>query len=230
MKAEDIARKAESFVGCSRSAVNCAGTHAWCANFVSEVLKRCNIDMYDLSCSSMYKKMSASDDWSEPDSNPCRGDVIFFDWDHIAEARPLDHIGIITAFDGNTITYINGNGNSSEYVTRQTIPFTSSSIAYWMRFVGDAKKPPDKTPAETETVKNGEFSLILRTLKKGMKGNDVKALQRLLFADGYGIGAAGDDGDFGTCTEKAVLEYQRVHKLEVDGIAGRQTFSELLKS
>lgn len=226
MKAEDIAKKAESFIGRSRNQVNCGGTHAWCANFVSEVLKQCGIGMYDLSCTSMQKRMSASDDWGEPDDDPRRGDVLFFDWDHIAEAKPLDHVGIITAFDGKIITYVNGNGNSSEFVTRQTIPYTSGSIAYWMRFVGDISEPPD---AKEET-ESGNFTIALRTLKKGMKGNDVKALQRLLFSDGYGIGAAGDDGDFGKCTEKAVCEYQRVHKLEVDGIAGKQTFSELLKS
>lgn len=225
MKSEDIAKKAEAFIGYSRNDVGCAGVHAWCANFVSEVLKQCCIDMYDLSCSSMQKRMSASSDWSEPEDNPRRGDVIFFDWDHIAEARPLDHVGIVIACDGNTVTYINGNGNSSEFVTKQTISLASNCIAYWMRYIGDEKKPPDETLSETDNT----FSLNIRVLKKGMKGSDVKALQRMLFMDGYSIGTAGDDGDFGNCTEKAVMNYQSDHKLDVDGIAGKQTFSELLK-
>jgi len=73
------------------------------------------------------------------------------------------------------------------------------------------------------------FSITLRTLKRGMKGKDVKALQRLLFADGYSVGASGDDGDFGSNTEKAVINYQKRHKLTPDGIAGKDTFTELFK-
>ena len=62
-----------------------------------------------------------------------------------------------------------------------------------------------------------------------MKGNDVKALQRLLFTDGYSVGQTFDDGDFGEFTERGVMEYQTDHKLEVDGIVGAQTFAEFWK-
>ncbi|MBR3534255.1 MAG: hypothetical protein IKN85_00350 [Oscillospiraceae bacterium] len=58
MKPEEIVKAAESCIGKSRDEVNCSGSHAWCANFVSEVLKQCGIDMYDLSCTSMQKRMS----------------------------------------------------------------------------------------------------------------------------------------------------------------------------
>ena len=97
-----------------------------------------------------------------------------------------------------------------------------------MRFIGDTKKPPDETLPKADNS-DKTFSINIRMLKKGMKGGDVKALQRMLFMDGYSIGTAGDDGDFGSCTEKAVMNYQTDHKLDVDGIAGKQTFSELLK-
>lgn len=222
MLSEDIAKKAEALIGCSRNDVGCSGTHAWCAHFVSEVLKRCGIDMYDLSCSSMQKRMSQSDEWDEPDDYPKVGDVIFFDWDHdITEIRPLDHVGIVSKFKDRVVTYINGNGSSPEYVTEQQISFDSRHIAYWMRYVGDiGKKPPDGD--------SGTFSITLRTLRRGSKGNDVKALQRLLFADGYDVGPCGDDGDYGERTEKAVKRYQTDHSLLVDGVAGKETFTALL--
>ena len=223
MLSEDIARKAESFIGCSRNDVNCAGTHAWCANFVSEVLRQCGIEMYDLSCTSMQRRMSESDEWDEPEDYPKVGDVIFFDWDRDrTEALPLDHVGIVTKCKDRVVTYINGNGSSSEYVTEQQINLDSPCIAYWMRYVGNVgKQPPDSD--------NGTFSITLRTLRRGTTGNDVKALQRLLFADGYSLGSAGDDGDYGPRTERAVKNYQTDHKLITDGIAGKETFTELLK-
>lgn len=221
MKAEDIAKVASECIGMNRDEVRCSGTHAWCANFVSEVLKKVGIDMYDLSCTSMQKRMSESADWDEPDDYPKVGDIIFFDWDHLKEAKPLDHVGVITKFKDRVITYVNGNGSSSWYVTEQTISFDSNCIAYWMRYVGDVgKQPPDMS---------NTFSITLRTLKRGVKGNDVKALQRLLFADGYSVGTSGDDGDFGKNTEKAVVKYQNNHKLTPDGIAGKDTFTELFK-
>lgn len=62
-----------------------------------------------------------------------------------------------------------------------------------------------------------------------MKGGDVKALQRMLFLGGYSIGHSGDDGVYGMCTENAVKNYQRDHKLTQDGIAGKETFTSLFK-
>ena len=133
MKSEDIARKAEECIGLSRDEVGCAGDYAWCAKFVSEILESCGIEMYDTSCTYLQRKMSQSEEWDEPDDYPKVGDVIFFDWDHAAEERPLDHVGIVVKFKDRVVTYVNGNGNSSEYVTEQNISFDSPSIAYWMR-------------------------------------------------------------------------------------------------
>lgn len=58
-------------------------------------------------------------------------------------------------------------------------------------------------------------------LKKGHKGDAVKALQTLL-----GVKA---DGMFGDNTEKAVKGLQEAHGLTVDGIVGQKTWNELLK-
>ena len=83
-------------------------------------------------------------------------------------------------------------------------------------------------PKENEVLPE-MFSLNIRILRKGMKGNDVKALQRMLFMDGYSVGASCDDGDYGPRTEQAVIKYQTDHKLQVDGVAGKETFTALLK-
>ena len=61
----------------------------------------------------------------------------------------------------------------------------------------------------------------------GSKGVQVKALQEKLTGLGYRTGPI--DGDFGPRTEQAVRGFQRANGLSVDGIAGRQTISALLR-
>jgi hypothetical protein len=68
----------------------------------------------------------------------------------------------------------------------------------------------------------------LPTLKRGATGQPVKVLQGLLHANGRT--ESGIDGDFGTATDKGVQAFQTSKKLTVDGIAGQQTYTALLKS
>lgn len=58
-------------------------------------------------------------------------------------------------------------------------------------------------------------------LRKGMSGDDVRDLQEKLNSLGYDCGEA--DGVFGTRTFRAVVLFQEDHRLDTDGIAGRQT-------
>lgn len=175
--------------------------------------------MWDLSCTSMQNRMSKSDEWDEPETWPIRGDIIFFDWDHVSEERPLDHVGVVTEVKNGIVYYVNGNGSSSTIVTRQTINLTNNTIAYWMRYKEKSNN--------SNSILNNNFNINIRLLKIGDTGKDVKSLQRLLFADGYSVGPAGDDGDFGVQTEKAVIKFQKAHSLEPDGIVGEKTFRSL---
>lgn len=51
----------------------------------------------------------------------------------------------------------------------------------------------------------------------GDKGDQVKAMQKLLIWLGYPVGAAGADGEFGKDTKAAVIAFERGHNLEPDG-------------
>ena len=62
------------------------------------------------------------------------------------------------------------------------------------------------------------------TLKMGSKGPDVMALQQALNKKGYSLTV---DGDFGTLTQAAVKNFQRVNKLTDDGIVGPKTWEKL---
>jgi lysozyme len=64
------------------------------------------------------------------------------------------------------------------------------------------------------------------TLKKGDRGEAVRAWQMLLKEQGYNIGKSGCDGIFGNDTEKAVIKYQQDHGME-SGIIGQQTWNTL---
>ena len=66
-------------------------------------------------------------------------------------------------------------------------------------------------------------------LKRGSRGSTVRQLQRDLLLLHYNIGRWGADGSFGNATEKAVKQFQRDHKLSIDGIAGKKTLSKIVQ-
>ena len=68
---------------------------------------------------------------------------------------------------------------------------------------------------------------VSRILKKGCEGGDVKELQRRLIEAGHSCGSKGADGDFGSGTEKAVRAFQKVKKLTIDGVVGKNTVTAL---
>lgn len=85
--------------------------------------------------------------------------------------------------------------------------------------------PP--SPAVTMAQATGARTVALvyaapkRTLRYGMSGSDVKALQQRLTALKYYSGTA--DGVFGSNTLEAVWAFQEVQHLTVDGIVGPVT-------
>ena len=78
---------------------------------------------------------------------------------------------------------------------------------------------PEPDPVKTVTVK-------ARYLQKGDTGSAVKKLQILLNGLGYNCGTA--DGDFGTKTRNAVINFQKAYDLGADGIAGKDTWGALI--
>ena len=75
-----------------------------------------------------------------------------------------------------------------------------------------------------------KYALGDRVLKKSMKGDDVKALQKALISLGYSCGVKGSDGKFGSATETALKKFQKDHGLEVDGMYGPESHKALIKA
>jgi len=64
------------------------------------------------------------------------------------------------------------------------------------------------------------------TLRRGDRGEEVRAMQQLLVEQGY-LNAGGADGMFGGGTEKALMQYQQDRNLNPDGIGWPQTLADL---
>ena len=77
---------------------------------------------------------------------------------------------------------------------------------------------------EYSTLAYRRVSSSIPTLQFGNSGISVRVLQRLLLANGYGIGV---DGFFGAVTETAVKAFQNRRNLVADGIVGQKTWAEL---
>ena len=90
-----------------------------------------------------------------------------------------------------------------------------------------ASEPSTEVKVETSKVE-ASVSIKLNELKKGSEGEQVKALQRMLYAMGYTLGSNPIDGDFGSKTDAAVRAYQKKYGLAVDGIVGVKTWCKIL--
>lgn len=81
---------------------------------------------------------------------------------------------------------------------------------------------------EVQTV-----SVILPVLKRGSKCPEVGMVQALLNALGY-VGKSGKplatDHDYGANTEYAVINFQKSHGMNGDGITGEKTYNALLRA
>lgn len=220
----------------------------WCATFVSAVSIKCNLtDIIPTECGcgqmiELHKKLGT---WSEDESIPPEvGDIIMYDWDDDGKGDNVgwpDHVGIVCEIGENWIKIIEGNlsnsvkyrwmSNNGKFIRGYCKPDFASKAS-------DAKpiEIPEQNESQTQIAKPSKnttetdvkYTINLRTLKKGCKGEDVKALQILLIGRGYSCGSCGTDGDFGTATDKAVRSYQKTKSLSVDGKAGPATMGSLL--
>lgn len=95
-------------------------TDDWCAAFVSSVAQECGLTdvvFPECGCGRMRDLYIDAGRWIESDSYvPSSGDLIMYDWEDDGignNTGGCDHVGIVTACDGSTITVIEGNKNDS---------------------------------------------------------------------------------------------------------------------
>ena len=194
----------------------------WCAAMISAVaikLGYTDIIPTECSCTKMIELLKDIGSWEErDDAEPAPGWLVFYNWEASIvgdDTSDADHVGIVESVKDGIITVI--EGNYFESVRRRDIALNHKYI----RGYGVPKYDDEVAAKEV-------YMLEVRYLKKGCKGEDVKALQILLIGRGYSCGSAGVDGDFGDATTAAVKEYQKANGIGTDGIVGPKTMSRLL--
>lgn len=85
-----------------------------------------------------------------------------------------------------------------------------------------------KLPYVTYEAERKQITMELPVLKKGAKGETVKAMQLLLIGYGFPMEGYGADASFGGATERALKAYQSASGLNPDGSCGRKTWNKLL--
>lgn len=167
--------------------------------------------------------------WHTTDPQP--GDQIFFTY----SPGEYSHTGIVESVQNGTVTTI--EGNTSDQVARRQYSVGSSVIAgygrpKWELATGSSGggSTPSPTPTPTPSPSQGTLPEgFSRILKKGMKGTDVYAMQRMLEDLGYDLGKWGADGEFGSDTYNAVKAFQKDYGLLADGEAGENTLNKMVE-
>ena len=127
--------------------------------------------------------------------------------------------GILVFFPGHVGVYI-GNGEVIEARSRRHGIYKSKLAQRPWKTWGYCPYVAYETKKTVD--------LALPVLKKGAKGDAVKAMQMLLIGYGYPMGEYGADGSFGGATEAALKKFQGDNSMSADGSCGRATWSKLL--
>lgn len=196
----------------------------WCAAFVSAVGMACglrDVIMPHVNCDGMIASYRLAGCWVEDDAyTPTPGDVIFYDWQDSGvgdNTGGSDHVGIVVDVRGDQITVI--EGNKSDKVEYRTV----TRNARYIRGYAVPNYAAGGVTAQPEIVIRG-----IPLVKRGSRGELVRAAQFLLIGRGFPCGTYGADGDFGSSTEKAAKAFQRDRGLDPDGTIGENTWARLL--
>ena len=130
---------------------------------------------------------------------------------------------ITGTYDTNTIGAVRSFQKKNGLKADGTASAETQHLIYSAEAISaDATATPKATeaPMPTPTVAVPEESL-----KEGMKGDDVKTVQRRLKELGYYKSTI--DGKLGRDTVNAIKAFQEAHQLEADGVAGKATYEIL---
>ena len=111
-----------------------------------------------------------------------------------------------------------GDQNGGEIAVRSYYNFPWDCVLRYRENDGEAG---EKAAEETVQLRG------LPMLRRGSRGDAVRAAQYLLLCRGMKLPKYGADGDYGQETEDAVKEFQRLKGLEADGECGALTWGAL---
>lgn len=159
-------------------------------------------------------------------ANPQKGDIVIF-----YRGGTFAHTGIVTKVEGDKFWTIEGNTSGASGIVANGGGVCRKSY-YNSQLPGTKFCRPDYSIISS--VNSSDISTAPTNprnyLQYGDTGNDVKILQQKLnkvgMCDANGKKLV-EDGEFGSATKYAVQAFQKKYRLEVDGIAGKDTISKL---
>lgn len=204
---------------------------AWCAIFVSWLFQKAGVPMVKTDGAGCFAREGIGkygnwfeSEYSDNNTTPEKGDIVSFVWNYSGryceqDKFYSDHVGIVYYVDSQCIYTIEGNSGSSNdtsSVKKRCYSRKDGCINGYFR---------PKWSDENDT-KGANYMEV----KKGDINNFVLAYKSLLIS-AFNLGLICTQVDatagFGKRTYDATIEVQKKYKLEVDGIAGKETITTL---
>lgn len=203
----------------------------WCAAFVSWIFVMAyglaaairllcgGLHCYTPTGASRFKK--AGRYIKRGEGKPKPGDVVFF---YSKSKGRIGHVGLVYKVTSSRVYTIEGNTSAGSTLITNGGGVAYKSYSMTSTYI-DGYGRPDYEAVEAGSGAAIAFELGERLLVNGCVGDDVQELQKALIDLGYGkqLGVYGADGEFGDCTELAVMAFQRDHGCDDDGEYGPLT-------
>lgn len=196
----------------------------WCAWFVADCARLAGQDAIIPEKGRVIDLASAIK--GERTSTPQVGDICIFDWNSVS--GPYDHVEIVYKVSGSTVYTIGGNAGSTgnyktNYVKTRNATATGQVQCYIHPYYNGAYTPENDDELGIPYPRPSGNPL----LSTGSRGSGVSWLQTALNkANNAGLDV---DGQFGSGTKQAVINFQKANGLEADGIAGPATVNKLVE-
>ena len=198
--------------------------NAWCGCFVNWCFQkayRANMALQLLCCTkaySYYTPTMVSYFKSKKQfytSKPQKGDIIFF-----RNSSRICHVALVRDVDSTYVYTIEGNTSSAPGVVAN-----GGCVAMKKYALNNPRIAGYGRPNYALVNDGNPYPKPIGSLKKGDKNEYVKWLQYELNEVGYKLDP---DGDFGSLTEAALVDFQKKKGLEPDGVCGKATKEKLI--
>ena len=189
-----------------------------CRGFTDWVLKQVGVDLKGEGATSQWNTASNWKSKGEIGTMP-QGVIVCLFYRDKNNKKSMAHTGL--GYNGKTVECSSGVQFSKT---------VNKKWEYWAipAGIGDDSgigEPAYHEPATGNTQSSETSSRP--TIRKGSRNKYVTECQTILQQLGYNLGICGIDGDFGTATRAAVMQFQTDHGIQVDGIVGKDTWAAL---
>lgn len=176
-----------------------------CRGFIYWLLKQVGISISSVGATTQY---NTTKDWVERGLIADMPNLVCPVFKYKESEKKMSHTGMHI-----------GDGVIIHCTTNGGVKYGSVSDKTWTHYA------IPKGLYSSEEIEQAEAKPIMRTLKSGCSGDDVKELQEKLNKLGYKCGEA--DGVFGSKTKLAVMAFQSSYGLKSDGVYGNLTRAAL---